>query len=364
MKRVTVYPDRIKAYGSVDDGTFVLVTNSRYVDSFKLESEKYQRLEVVPFDEGQDFRDVLRDRIPPGAHILTILPDCLLHSIPAEVIGKRKLLIMACRSGRTDLDGIEHFLRAGEKTEPSEHEAFADRFFSRGEAAEFLELVNDEYGTSARFDHLDEMYEWHQQYGVLDWGHQQVFPAGEIACFLVPLKIQKLQPDVRFQLSGQLALRGQPIVQSGPPSFLIEDQERIFRRLSTLKEHAVILDVKQGFVTGLRATHDASRPAFEMLQALFEVDSRFRQIYEVGFSMNNHVELWPTNSAMNEVCGGPNGNVHLGLGMLPHTQYHLDMFCVGTKVLGKDREVIFGGTGKSEKKMNRVRSAACPCMEY
>ena len=366
MTRISIYPDKISAFGRSGADVFCLVTNSAYVESFKIEpAPSYRQSFTVHFDDGDDFVDLLKSRIPDGAHILTILPDCLLHSIPREILGRRKLLIMACRSGRTDLHGVEHFLRAGERTVPEEQQVFADRFFERGEASEFMEIVNDELGISARFDHQGDEYEWHEQLGELSEGDQQVFPAGEIACFLVPLDVQRLQPKTRFAINGQIALAGGSIVQSGPPSFLAEDQERIYQQLATMKDHPVIVDIVDGDVTALTATDATCVPAAKMLQSLFDVDSRFRRIYEVGFAINRHFELWPGNSAMNEVYGGSAGIMHLGLGMLPHTQYHIDIFCVGTRVLGKGGETIFGQTESTAgSKMKRQRSAACPCVAY
>jgi hypothetical protein len=365
MKQISIYPDRIPALGNVEDNVFCLVTNRSYLDRFRIEpSSKHRESMMLSFDDGEDFKDLLRHKIPERAHIITILPECLLHSIPRDVLGRRKLLIMACRSGRTDLEGVEHFLRVGENTDPIEQENFAERFFRHGEAAEHLDMVNDDYSTRARFHHMNEGYEWHEQLGRLDWGDQQVFPAGEIACFLVPLYIEKLQQETRFAVSGQLALKGRPIVQSGPPSFLMEDQERIYQRLSTMQDHAVIIDIADGDVTSVTASDPVCAPAATMLESLFDVDSRFRRIYEIGFAINRHLELWPGNTAMNEVYGGPSGTMHVGLGMLPHTQYHMDIFCIGTKILGKDDEVIFGRQTEGGKKIARRRAAACPCISY
>lgn len=361
--QIDIHPDRIKVLGDDDASAFCLVTNSEYVDRFRIvDSGAYPETMILPLDDDDGFEDLLRAKIPERAHILTILPECLLHSVAKDDLGQRKLLIMACRSGRTDLAGIEHFLRGGEKTDPAEQEAFADRFFEMGESADFLTLVDDDYGTSARFDHLDDRYEWHEQLGTLEWGGQQVYPAGEIACFLVPLKVEQLDQSVRFDINGRLALRGQLIVQSGPPSFLVEDQERIYQRLATVQKHAVLAEVEAGEVVRVEATHWHCEPAAEMLEALFAVDSRFRRVYEVGFAFNPYVEPLPGNVAMNEVCGGERGQLHVGLGMLPHTQYHLDLFLAGTKVLGRDGEVMFGGKAKTKGTMHRQPAAMCPCL--
>lgn len=361
--KVKIFPDRVKAFGETDQSDFYLITNSEYLESFVIEeADKYAGTNIIAFDEGDDFSDIIRERISERAHILTILPNCLLHSVKPETLGKRKLLIMACRSGRTALEGIEHFVRIGEKNNPEDQEAFAEAFFEKGQRAKSLKLVDHEYGTVAEFHHMDDNLEWHEQLGALNWGQQQVWPSGEIACFFVPLKIKQLDQR-RFRINGQFTLRGLLIVQSGPPSFQLEDQLRIFEALSTIRDQPVIIDVKNGDVVDHRGTHPDCQPAVDMLSALFAVDSRYRRLYEVGFSMNSHVAPWPGNTAMNEVWGGEHGHIHLGLGMLPHTQYRMDVFCAGTGVLGKEEELIFGAP-KQKKRMKRQRTGACPCAAF
>jgi hypothetical protein len=102
-----------------------------------------------------------------------------------------------------------------------------------------------------------------------------------------------------------------------------------------------------------------------MLSSLFAVDSRYRNVYEIGFSINEQIELWDGNAAMNEVWGQGGGNVHLGLGMLPHTQYHLDIFCVGTRVENEKGEHLFGIQTEATRTsgLRRVKSAGCPCLQ-
>jgi hypothetical protein len=45
---------------------------------------------------------------------------------------------------------------------------------------------------------------------------------------------------------------------------------------------------------------------------------------------------------MNEVHGGTGGMIHFGLGLTPYTQYHLDIICPNTQVLGSNGECIIG----------------------
>ncbi|BAZ33998.1 hypothetical protein NIES4074_65120 (plasmid) [Cylindrospermum sp. NIES-4074] len=369
MKKITIYPSYFKQFGDAEGSTFYLVTNSSLLDVFLIEDDKkYKNFKVIVYDSDVSFIELLSKEIQEPAHILVIAPECLFESVHPNDLGpRRKLLIFACNSAPTSLEAIEHFLRCGEKTDPEEQEKVADRFFTQCESTHLLKLIDEEYQTVAEFLHLNEFYGWHEQLGVLEWGGQQIFPSGEIACFLVPLKgINKL-PDIQFYLNGEIALRGYPVVHSGPPSFLREDQERIYQKLATFKDYPVIIKIEDGIVVDIKATHQSAKSALKMLEAMFMVDSRFRQIFEIGFAINRHVEIFPRNSAMNEVYGGEEGCVHFGFGMLPYTQYHLDLICPNIKVLNKDNEVIFGSNKKRDesketKKIIRHRVSHCPCL--
>ncbi|KST65159.1 hypothetical protein [Mastigocoleus testarum] len=380
MNTIPIYPSRFRQFGEVEGSTFYLVTNSSLLNLFSIIPDKsYKDFKKLTYDPGDSFLKILREQISEYAHILVIAPECLFESVhPNNLAGNRKLLIFPCNSAPTSIEAIEHFLRCGEKTDPKEQEKTANQFFERGESANVLKLIDEEYQTIAKFHHLHDTYTWHEQLGVMNWGEQQIFPSGEIACFLVGLndavndterKLDRLS-NSKFDLNGEIPLKGYPVVHSGPPSFLRSDQERIYQKLSTFNEHAVIATVKEGIVVDIKATHSSAKPALEMLESMFTVDSRFRQIFEIGFAINKHLEIFTQNSAMNEVYGGDNGCVHFGLGMLPHTQYHLDLICPNIKVLGKNDEVILGshlnGSKRENEKQTRKivsqRVAQCPCL--
>lgn len=364
---IIIETDRISAFGDTDpESAFVLVTNQRLVNEFSLASQgKYSRTLIIPYDGEKPLSSLFGAEIPPRSHILTILPDCLMHSIPRGLLSDYQILIMACRSGQIGLDGIAHFLKCGYSIDLQKQLDTAEEFFSKGQASQSLLLLNQSTGSRCSFAHLSDDLEWHEQTGVLNWGDQQVYPAGEIACFAVPLYIEDLDKGALVGLNGTMTLSGQPIVQSGPPSFQIKDQLRIYNDLSTLKSAPLILDIRDGTVVDHHAVAPEALPAEQMLSCLFAVDSRYRNVYEIGFSINEQVELWDGNAAMNEVWGQGGGNIHLGLGMLPHTQYHLDMFCVGTRVENEKGEHIFGIQAQAEAAsgLRRVKSAGCPCLQ-
>ncbi len=343
MSKITVNPERLRQFGKREGSTFCVVTNTSLLDKLVIkEGNGYKNYKIIPYDAGDNFTEILSNQIPEPAHILVIAPDCYFRSPEPRHLGvHRKLCIMACNSTPTSIEAIDHFLKCGENTDPCEQEKIAECFFVNCEAAEKLKFFDEEYQITAEFQHVNHQLQWHEQIGELQWGEQQLFPSGEIS--VLPVEIFTSNLNANLDISGKLALRGTPILHSGTPSFLPEDQERIFQTLCTMKEYAVIATLHKGTITTIEASHPAAQPAADMLNALCDVDSRYKIVVEIGFAINHHLKLFPGNSAMNEVYANANGTVHFGLGLIPHTQYHLDIICPFIKVLGENDKLIFGG---------------------
>lgn len=341
MEPILIRPQRLRQFGSSEGSHFCLVTNSSLLNQFQIvESNGYASTMIVPYDSGQSFEQLLDEVIPEPAHVLVISPQFFFQSPAPEKLKQRKLVVMPCNSTPTSLSAIQHFLEIIERSDPNKLEAFAERFFELGRASEFLEIINDVHGTRAVFEHLDDSYEWNQQAGFMEWGEQQIAPAGELSA--LPDDIMRFNANLRLKVDGEIALQGQPTVHSGAVSFLPEDQRRIYERLESMRNHAVIASVRNGLITSLRATHPEAKPCADMLNAMFMLDSRYRIIWEMGFGINTVHELLPGNFGMNETYGGTDGVFHLGLGLTPYTQYALILICPDTRVLGRNGEALVG----------------------
>lgn len=341
---IQIQPSHFKNFGDSDNSSFCLVTTPEHEHLFSFnEDSKYRESRIFTMRPEDQFSTLVQNSIPENAHILVILPQIYFQSPKPEVLGeKRKLGVLACYSTPTSTETIEHFIRIAEKTDPALQDQMSDTFFHLGEAAECMRFVDREHGTEAAFAHLEENLSWHEQTGFLQWGQQQLFPSGEIS--VLPVQVFGQNIDSQFQINGSLALKGRPVLHSGTPSFLPEDQERIFQELATMEDHAVIATIRDGIITEFEATHSASEPAARMLRHMCQVDSRYQTLLEIGFGINTKLDLFPGNSAMNEVYGHECGSIHWGLGLIPFTQYHLDIICPGTLVEGKSGEHIFGGS--------------------
>ena len=81
------------------------------------------------------------------------------------------------------------------------------------------------------------------------------------------------------------------------------DQERIYQELSGIKRLPIIATVKNGEITDLASEDVAAEPAIGMLNAMFEVDSRHRIIWEIGFGSNTSMQIVDGNKTPNESYG-------------------------------------------------------------
>jgi hypothetical protein len=363
MPHITIHPERFRQFGDIEGSTFCLVTNPELIDHFTIEeSNSYPAYMKVPYAQGDSFDDLLRDVIPEPAHILVASPNVFLQSPEPEKLGpRRKMVAMACNSTPNSLESLAHFIKVIEQNDPQRQQEFAERFFELGSSCERLEIVDEEYGTRATFDHLDDNYEWNQQAGPLEWGEQQIAPAGELS--VLPADIMQFNPNLRLAINGEIAFKGQAAVHSGLPSYLPDDQARIYHQLNHMKDHAVIVKIDNGIITNFTASAPEAEPAAKILQAMCDVDSRYRIIWEFGFGINTELELLPANCGMNEPYGGTNGVPHWGLGLTPYTQYALIIICPGSRILRPNGEVLIGSLESKIKKkgIKPKKAIACGC---
>jgi hypothetical protein len=341
---VILEPDKLRQFGAPEDSHFFLITNPEFEDQIKVvEGGGYRDYKTVFLKEHGEFDDILAS-LPEPCHILVISPNVFFESPdPAQLGRGRKLMGMACNSTPTSIETIRHFLDVTVRTSPRDQGSFSDTFFELLEEADHLVYVDAKRGTRATLQHLADNLVWNQQAGPIEWGEQQIVPSGEIS--VLPIEIRDFHEDLRLPLDGEIVVRGYPILHNGTPSFSRVDQARIHSKLAPLNEHAVIAKVETGAITSLRAATPGAEGVVAMLEAMFEVDSRYRIVWEIGHAMNTSLDLMRGNHAMNEVYGGTQGCLHWGLGLTPFTQYHLDIISPDTTVYTDKGTVVLGVEG-------------------
>lgn len=342
---IDVNPSRLRQLGAADGAAFVLVTNPEFATSVRIVPEGGYTDYLTRTFSGGDFAAFLAAEVPARAHVLVMAPGVFFQSPSQDGVGpQRKLLAMACNSTPTDFAALEHFMRCIEDTDPDAQEEFSERFFQAAENGDHLEYRDARYGTVAVLRHFEQELVWNQQAGLVDWGEQQIVPAGEIS--VLPIDIVEFDEDLSLPLDGEIVIQGYPILHNGTPSYTRRDQARIHEQLWGLTEDAVKATVVNGAITRLEALGPGAEPVVAMLESMFATDSRYRTVWEIGHAVNTTHEILPGNHAMNEVYGGVDGCLHWGLGLTPFTQYHLDIISPGTTVSNDKGEALLGVVGE------------------
>lgn len=339
-----IKPESLRAFGDIDGACFVLVKTPSISNSFEIDDtgELYKDYLSYVLEEQAEFTALL-EKLPERAHILALLPDIYFRSPDSSMLGPhRKLAVMACRSTPPSVEVIQHFLEQAVATNPQKQCEFVDTFFSQLEDSKTLLFKNSVFDCEAELLHTNQMLTWHEQAGVMRSGDQQLLPSGEVSVLALPVYGEDIISALPF--SGTIALQGLAVVHSGEQSFLPADQQRLYESLATVDTRsAVMLTVENGVVVATSTTGDEGAIAGKTMNALFDVDSRYRTLTEIGFGINTEMRPYPGNCAMNEVFGGESGIVHFGFGLSPFTQYHLDILCPGTHVYHTNGHRIFGG---------------------
>ncbi|MFC4591369.1 hypothetical protein [Sphaerisporangium corydalis] len=375
MKRqIMVKPAAFRQFGAPAD-TFCLVTDADLADDFLLDesggshgtygARSYRDSRIVPVEAGRPLDSVLTDDIPASADVVVIRRRAFLSSPEAELIGAgRRIVVMPCASTPVTVENIRYFLGVVERTDPSAQAKRADQFFEAVEESGGLRFADDARSTACQFDPTGGDYVWNQQAGYLGPGEQQIAPAGELS--VLPIEITDFDPDRGLALDGTLTLRGPAIVHAGYDEALVEPQARLYERLAPLERHPVLLDVRDGVITGVRGA-DTAAPTAGLVAAFEELlteDPRYRTIWELGFGINTDMRTVPGNCGLNEPFGATGGAVHIGVGLTPFTRFALTFLCPDTVVTDSSDTIVLGSgplLGHGARKIKRTYAGSCGC---
>jgi hypothetical protein len=323
---ISLSPENIKNFGEPENAKFCLLTTPKIAPQFQLITEgRYSSYLVLPIVETLESTI---EKLEENVHVLVIAPEQFIQSVNPEKVGRRKIAVMATNSTPTSILAIKYFITAIEQTDPQLQQQTADYFFDNLVQSKRLTITNPQYQTKAHLE-LNPNYEWHEQLGKLCWGQQQIFPSGEIS--VLPLKHGKFDPKKRLQLNGKIVFDGRPIVHTGQHPNRVK-QAQIFAELEILERSPLIATIKEGSIVKLEATHPQGYSAITTLESLFQNDRNYSIIWELGFGINTSFALFPGNLAMNEVFGGDKMVLHIGLGLTPATEFHVDLLCPSSQI--------------------------------
>ncbi len=362
--QLEVSPDALRQFdGSAS--AFFLVTDAELADTFTLADSHYEQAAIVAIRDGENLGKLIGD-LPDGSAVLVAAPRSFVRSTDLAELGERKLAVMPCGSTPVQPDHVRYFLKVIERTDPVAQAERAEKFFDAVANADDLRLVDETQHTECAFDAGGDEYIWNQQAGLLEPGEHQIAPAGELS--VLPMEITDFDPSRRLALNGSLTLRGEPIVHAGYDPVLADPQAELYGKLAALRRHPVVVDVEGGLIIDCRPgtrTPESIRAA-AVLNGLLASDPRYRAVWELGFGINTGMSLVAANCGLNEVYGGTNGVVHLGIGLTPFTQFALTFLCPGSRLVDGTGTTLLGteadqAADGARCRIRRTKEASCGC---
>jgi hypothetical protein len=351
-------------------GPFVLVTDAELACLVVVdETASRPDTSIVPCEPADQLGDVLA-ALPDDADVLVVRPRSFLTSPNVASLARQRIAVLPCGSTPMTDDHVAYFLSVLARTDPVEQAKRADAFFDAVDSATGLRLVptgpDVVSGASCAFDAHGEHYVWNQQAGPLGPGEQQIAPAGELS--VLPMEITDFDPSRRLALDGTFILRGMPIVHAGYDPGLLDEQAALFESLRPLAKHAVAVTIADGLITEVRSrsAEPAGLAVARALDELLDTEPRYRAVWELGFGINTAMSVQPANCGCNEVYGGTDGVVHMGLGLTPYTRFALTFLCPDTALVDDTGTALIGtapstATAGRPSRIRRTRSASCGC---
>jgi len=354
---VTINPDALKQFRPRNDSFCLIIPASRRT-TFRIGSaESYVSSQICELPSDASIDDILlcMDLVPVDADVLAVCPGVFVTSPSNDALAARRLSIMPCGSTPTTDQHVAYFARVTEESDPERQDRFCTKVFDGLEQAATIHLADDRACLSAEFV-LSSSYEWHQQAGYIDQGQQQLAPPGEISA--TPCDISHFDPRRRLQLTGSLGVSGAPIVHRADRPGLDRRQADLFSALNAIRNEYVSLKVEQGVIVDCRPLGSTSIGAAKALNRLFETEPAYTLVWEFGIGCNEVINPQPGNCGMNEMFGGNNGTLHIGLGLTPTTEFAITLPCQRTRAIDPSGRPIFG---PQPRRLNRRRSASCGC---
>jgi hypothetical protein len=267
-----------------------------------------------------DLLDVLADARAQGKRtsVLWIADHEFEHLMP-EHVRDVKLGAISYFSSEFSTASLTRYLEIIYETDYQGELALENKLISCLEEADSVVLATPDLGTSARLRHQESEY-WFSLHGPLRWGDQTVLPTGELSTLADDSG--QYHPGSRLALSGEVVLKGSPIIHRGDPSVSLHDTNETYSRLASMEDVPVIARISGGWIQEFRAPTPDSRRLRDAFTALVEAEPRYRKVHEFGLGTHlGCAQRIRGNFHPNERWPG----IHLGLGLGHYTPFHIDL---------------------------------------
>ena len=331
--KVTLRPhDFAPLFGNEMGDVFLLVTSPRVRESLNVENPE-PAFKLIEYSwTGPESRAGLIEKFRElqqannQGTVIWITDHEFEHYDP-ELIKGLKLGAISYFSGSFSISSLTQCLEIIKKTDYSHELELEEALLDHLDGAQRIIFRSGKYNTNAIFEH-QEAEHWFSLHGPIGYGQQSVLPTGELSALTDESGGYSFYS--RFNINGELVLKGLPVVHRGNKEITSDDTEKTFAVMSRMYDYPVVAKVKNGVIEDIYSPTPGENPFLKAMNKLFEDDERYRKIHEIGLGTN--VLCAPfvlDNFFPNERYPG----VHFGLGLGGYTSYHHDLVCSDTDIL-------------------------------
>lgn len=338
MDAICINPDKLVYFQERECRDFYLIIPKEASQYFNLlPSKKYRTSNIIHSENFVDIDDILLNKIEKNSDVFLIPMQIFSRPFPknTSISNTMRVIVLACSNSYHSICEINHFISMCYQANPQKQIEFSNQYFATLERANSSELLIENNITNHTATLLiDDHITFNEIYGFVNKGKQQLVPNGEIALFSTKSPQEdKTGQHSKLKLNGTIVLNGRPLVQQQAPSpYVIPELiNQIYQELQDIELYPIELQIKDGVISELRPLNNHSSRGLNMLQSLFQVDSRLRILTEIGCAFNTALIPYPGNSAMNETYSTERGSVHFGIGNR-NTLYHIDFVSPATRI--------------------------------
>ncbi len=364
MLNLVARPATYRQFGP-GHSTFCLVVEEQYADAFTVAPGAGYTHHAVLRAAGASLMELLAGALPDDADVLVIATRADLAATSAQGIGTgRTLAVLTAQANHNRLDDVGRLLTALEHSDPDQQEAAVDRIRTAVATGGPLRIEDELTGSAAVVDDPAAL--------TLDAGHAGRFRPG--VAHTAPGGWVTLSadggPSAPLGMSGQLAVKGRPIVlANGRP---LEDPHRqdVYERLLPITHYPLVLTLNEGTVADIKAVKGdgGAETAVRTLRGLFDECHSYRSISGLGFGVNSAIEVVRANAEANRArAGADEATAHIVLGAVPSTSLEV-ILPIDTSTMRDARGTVLavgpdahGAGATPRRRLNRVSSASCGC---
>jgi hypothetical protein len=342
--KIDIKPDNVRSFEKEDrsERDFLCLISEDIFDQFSLcESLCYRRSEMRIFEASLASQQIEKER----TDMLVIVSNGSHPVIHREVpfwknMNKLSRLIeIPLFSTGVSAEFLNAYVGSLYITDPHDFNQRVDQFFAKLGQSRQIRCLNRTFETELvyRCASAPGIERWLEVGGYAELGAKQSYPCGEIE--VSPSSIDRsvsFGAQQTLQIDGELIISGPNIVNAGYLPFVRTSQSRIYTELSHIDATAPLkLSISNGVVRSVNTIRGVETRGAQMLECIFNMDDRYSIVHEFGISLNRALSHLNGNHSYNEMVDdseGQEGTLHLGLGLLPITQYHFDLFSRGTNL--------------------------------